>query len=73
LTGGSSGAGRQGAEAEAEREECKRVRLSVASLSVQVRRAPQAKAYADEPHVIELEACMDGQREPEDLPLAPWY
>mmetsp|Transcript_29192 Transcript_29192/g.69311 ORF Transcript_29192/g.69311 Transcript_29192/m.69311 type:complete len:277 (+) Transcript_29192:879-1709(+) len=35
--------------------------------------APDKKAYADEPHVIELEACMDGRREREDLPLAPWY
>ena len=27
---------------------------------------------AAEPHVIELEAAVDNQAEPEDLPLAPW-
>ena len=25
-----------------------------------------------DPHVIELEAAVDNQAEPEDLPLAPW-
>jgi len=35
--------------------------------------APQQVAFSDDPHVIELEACLCGKREREDLPLAPWY
>ncbi len=31
------------------------------------------QGYADAPHVIELAACMDSQRESEELPLAPWF
>ena len=27
----------------------------------------------DEPHVICLQAAVDNRKEPEDLPLAPWY
>ena len=27
---------------------------------------------AADPHIIELEAAVDNQAEPEDLPLAPW-
>lgn len=27
----------------------------------------------DEPHVIRVHAAIDNRKEPEDLPLAPWY
>ena len=36
-----------------------------------IRAAWNAGTTAD-PHVVELEAAVDNQAEPEDLPLAPW-
>ena len=27
----------------------------------------------DEPHVVRLRAAIDNRKEPEELPLAPWY
>lgn len=27
----------------------------------------------DTPHVIHLQAAIDNRKEPNDLPLAPWY
>ena len=32
-----------------------------------------ANATDNKPHVIQLEAAIDNSKEPEDLPLAPWY
>jgi hypothetical protein len=32
-----------------------------------------ANATADQPHIVHLEAAVDNQQEPEDLPLAPWH
>jgi len=30
-------------------------------------------ATEDDPHVVRLQAAIDNRKEPEDLPLAPWY
>ena len=30
-------------------------------------------ATDDDPHVVRLQAAIDNRKEPEDLPLAPWY